>query len=467
MIGSSNKGKGRPWPEPRLRDLTADQDLAGVSELIRAAAPLPAVSAVARQRMRARLRQALRPGIRGRARWWAILRPVAIVLAGLMIASAGGAAVYTVMSVTRSMRGNAVAPADPPGRAKAKKRAGRLALGTPVAGVAGNDVMADGAAVGDEPAPSPTDSTELLPEPARVPPPAERRPPSIAVQALPAPRPSGAVGTRPGEGQVHGAEVGPAPVAEPERPARLGSPPITPPPVSLPVPVLAVGPAPLPLLASRATIAPAPSDVRAALAAPSSETELLAGALRQLHAGGNPEAALADLDELTARFPRSTLAAEVAAVRIEALLKAGHSAAALAELDRSALDGTPGYDARLVVRGELRAQMARWGEAEADFSRALGARLDRARDDLAERALWGRSAALAQLGDAARARESGALYLRRFPNGRFSSLARQLSQGPSTAPADETGPQGQGSVPGPSGTGSARAKPELRPSGGQ
>ena len=461
MIGSSNGRKDRAWPEPRLRDLPADQDLAGVSELIRAAAPLPPVSALARQRMRARLRQSLRSGIRRRARWWAVLRPAAIALAGLMIASAGGAAVYTVMSVTRSMRGAAVAPVNVPGRAKGKRRSGRLSLGTRPAAPAAEDgfeMVGGELGVGDQQAPPA--STEPVPGPARVPPaplptPFEGRAPAIAIPAPSAPRREPEARRAVSVEQVPAGEVAPVMVAEQEPPARLGPPQLASPPT---LPALPGGPAEAPA-APRATIAPA-SDGRAA---PPSETELLAGALHQLRAGGNPEAALAALDEHTARFPRSALAAEVAAVRIEALLKAGRAAAALAELDRSSLDGTPGYDARLVVRGELRAQMARWAEAEADFSRALAARLDSARDDLAERALWGRSAALAHLGDAAGARDSSALYLRRFPEGRFSRQARALAHGPSPATVDDTTPR-EG-TPGRAGNGTAVARPALRPPG--
>jgi hypothetical protein len=166
---------------------------------------------------------------------------------------------------------------------------------------------------------------------------------------------------------------------------------------------------------------PPPLDVAPA---PPAEAALLAGAIRALRGAGEADAALALLDEHRARFPTGAMTLEAAAVRIEALLKAGRTAAALAELDRFPLDGAPGRDEWQVVRGELRANAGRWREAETDFAVALAGRLDGARGELAERALWGRAGARARRGDAAGARADYALYLERFPAGRFADQAR-------------------------------------------
>jgi hypothetical protein len=163
---------------------------------------------------------------------------------------------------------------------------------------------------------------------------------------------------------------------------------------------------------------------------PPAEATLLAGAIRTLRGAGDANAALALLDQLRARFPDGAMTLEARAVRIEALLKAGRMAAALAELDGFPLDGAPGRDEWQVVRGELRANAGRWHEAEADFAGALAGRLDGARGDLAERALWGRAGARARRGDGAGARADYALYLERFPSGRFADQARSAVSAP-------------------------------------
>jgi len=163
---------------------------------------------------------------------------------------------------------------------------------------------------------------------------------------------------------------------------------------------------------------------------PPAEATLLAGAIRTLRGAGDAKAALALLDELRARFPDGAMTLEARAVRIEALLKAGRMAAALAELDGFPLDGAPGRDEWQVVRGELCANAGRWHEAEADFAGALAGRLDGARGDLAERALWGRAGARARRGDGAGARADYALYLERFPSGRFADQARSAVSAP-------------------------------------
>ncbi len=222
-----------------------------------------------------------------------------------------------------------------------------------------------------------------------------------------------------------------APAIAPPSPAPSPSldPPPPPPPADVMVPAvrqpaIPVARTPSAVVPARARpigLEPPPLEVAPA---PPAEAALLAGAIRALRGAGEADAALALLDEHRARFPAGAMTLEAAAVRIEALLKAGRTAAALAELDRFPLDGAPGRDEWQVVRGELRANAGRWREAETDFVVALAGRLDGARGDLAERALWGRAGARARRGDAAGARADYALYLERFPAGRFADQAR-------------------------------------------
>jgi hypothetical protein len=161
--------------------------------------------------------------------------------------------------------------------------------------------------------------------------------------------------------------------------------------------------------------------------APRTETAILAYAIQKLRGDGDASAALVALDEHRARFPAGSLALEATGLRIEALLKAGRAARALEELDRFALDEAPGRSEWRVVRGELRAAAGRWRDAEVDFSAALG-RLGAGASDLAERALWGRAVAEARSGDATGAETDYALYLERFPSGRFAAKVRLARQ---------------------------------------
>jgi hypothetical protein len=467
---------------PRLRDLPAEEDLAGVSELVRAAASLPAIPAVMRQRVRARLRRGLGSGGRRGRRWWTVLRPALVVVAALMSASVGGAAMYSVIVERRLAResANESTAAPLPGRdAKRPARGRRVSPNAetregPPPPVNPLPPVPRAAA---EPAPAPVDGVDVRPFP-----PSSEAPRGEAPRGE-APRGEQAGGEESRNKEAAGVETAgvkaarldapavgfphPLParvrVAHPREvamaeapnervPGVASHPELTPPPlapsppppartpamIAMPLPAMPpLGPRPAPANPPPGTAAGVPLRLPAAPVPSRPETEFLADALRLLRAGGDPDAALASLDELTARFPRSALAPEVAAVRIEALLRAGRSAAALAELDRAPLEGTPGNDARLVVRGELRAQRGRWREAEADFARALGTRLDGARDDLAERALWGRAAARARLGNAMGAAETCVLYLQRFPSGRFAESARRLSRLPPSA-AGET-----------------------------
>jgi len=469
MSRQSTPGPTEERDIPRLRDLPADEDLVGASELVRAAAALPAIPAIVRQRVRARLRRTLGSGSRRGRRWWTLLRPVLVIVVALLSASVGGAAMYSVIVERRLARQSANEPTASPLQGRETKRPARGRRVSPTAETLEEPPpSAEPVPSVSQAAPEPalaahalTDVPSSLPSslPSSIEPPRAGSPRGESPRALSRVEPAHAIP----------APLARVPMAHPRELAMVGAPnegvsgspsqpELTPPPLASPAlmpppaqtqpvartPQPNATPSTLPPGPSRLPVSPSPriaAGVRPLLPAASvpsrPETEFLADAIRLLRAGGDPDAALAALDEHTARFPRSLLAPEVAAVRIEALLRAGRSAAALAELDRVPLEGTPGHDARLVVRGELRAQRGRWREAEADFARALGTRLDGARDDLAERALWGRAAAQARLGDVAGAAETSALYLQRFPSGRFVESARRLSRLPSRA-AGET-----------------------------
>jgi hypothetical protein len=225
----------------------------------------------------------------------------------------------------------------------------------------------------------------------------------------------------------------PAPPAElPAAPmpleAELSAP--APPPTVTPVPA---APTPgshvkRPVASASAGRSPRVSRVASSEApAPRTETAILAYAIQKLRGDGDASAALVALDEHRARFPAGPLALEATGLRIEALLKAGRATRALEELDRFALDEAPGRNEWRVVRGELRAAAGRWRDAEVDFTAAL-ARLGAGAGDLAERALWGRAVAEARSGDVTGAETDYALYLGRFPSGRFAAKVRLARQ---------------------------------------
>jgi hypothetical protein len=122
-----------------------------------------------------------------------------------------------------------------------------------------------------------------------------------------------------------------------------------------------------------------------------------------------------------ARYPEGTLKHEAESARIDALLLLGRDDDALAELRRLPLQAQ-GRDLELrLIRGEL-AAATDCARAVADFDRVLA---ERAPEAFAERALHGRAACRARLGDQAGAKRDLAAYLRRFPAGRFAPEARR------------------------------------------
>lgn len=250
--------------------------------------------------------------------------------------------------------------------------------------------------------------------------------------------------------------VPPAPAPAPEKPRkpRVTSPQATPPvpePVVAEPPIVVAEPKAAPAPAKhRPRVAmvneppplppPAPADpapVAPPPAAPSPiavEQALLGQAVKVLRDGHDAQAALALLAQHAQQFPHGALASEESMLRIEALLALGRHDEALSLLDRTQLASLPNRAEQLVVRGELRAANRRWREAKQDFDDALGAGRTlpatsaKARN-IQERAMWGRASARSRLGDEDGARADLALYLKHFPDGRFSAAATSSLKG--------------------------------------
>ena len=189
----------------------------------------------------------------------------------------------------------------------------------------------------------------------------------------------------------------------------------------------AAPPIPDPLPPSEAPMAPpTPSPIAV-------EQALLGDIVRSLRTHHDPRAAFALLEDHAKRFPSTVLAPEVAMLRAEALLGLGRNAEGLAELDHLSLGSMPNQAERLVLRGELRAAAGRWQEALDDFQTmlldVLSPGVDPKSRDVNERALWGRASARSRLNDEAGSRADLALYLRRFPSGRFATQAATLLRG--------------------------------------
>lgn len=199
-----------------------------------------------------------------------------------------------------------------------------------------------------------------------------------------------------------------------------------------PEPALGEPPTPIPppqapAVAPQPPAAPARAAPAAGLPAPGlkGEAKLLAIAVAQLRRGHDPESALATLDRYRAQFERGVLEPEATLIRVDALMALGKRELALGVLDRLSLDERPRGQELQALRGELRAESARCGEAIHDFTVALAA----ARGSAEERALYGRATCRGRIGDAEGARADLETYLRRFPHGKFAdSIRRQLDR---------------------------------------
>jgi hypothetical protein len=150
------------------------------------------------------------------------------------------------------------------------------------------------------------------------------------------------------------------------------------------------------------------------------ESSLLGRALARLRQQRDPSGALADLDLYAARFPSGVLDREAQSARVDALLMAGRLGEARTVLSKLTLRmGARDRELR-VIRGELDADSA-CAKAIEDFEAVLN---ESASDPLAERALWGRAACRARLGDERGARKDLAHYIARFPDGPHAAVAR-------------------------------------------
>lgn len=119
--------------------------------------------------------------------------------------------------------------------------------------------------------------------------------------------------------------------------------------------------------------APAPA-VREAIppeGALSVEARSLADALARWRRDGKAEQALALLAEHDGRFPRGALGIEAKVARAEILLGLARKAQALAVLDSLTLASLPRARELRTLRGELRAQSGRCGEARVDLEPVL------------------------------------------------------------------------------------------------
>jgi hypothetical protein len=159
------------------------------------------------------------------------------------------------------------------------------------------------------------------------------------------------------------------------------------------------------------------------------EARLIAAALEAMRHRESAGRALQLLDGYDRQFPRGALRAEARLARLDALLLLRRRPEALLLLDglpAAALQDGPRAPELRLLRGELRAEAGRCGEALGDFSVLLWPQAAAApRASLQERALYGRASCRSRLGDAPAARADLREYLARFPDGRFSAVVRR------------------------------------------
>ncbi|MES1209306.1 MAG: hypothetical protein ABUS79_25490 [Pseudomonadota bacterium] len=150
------------------------------------------------------------------------------------------------------------------------------------------------------------------------------------------------------------------------------------------------------------------------------ESLLLGRALASLRKQRDPVGALAELDRYHLRFPAGLLRNEAQRARADALLMAGRLAEARVALSGLRFGaGVRDRELRL-IRAELAAE-SDCAVALDDFERV---RAESPSGALAERALWGRAACHAKLGNEARARADFTEYLAHFPEGPHAAAVR-------------------------------------------
>lgn len=393
------------------RDGKRERGLALADALLAEGRELPPLPSAAHARVKRRLMASTRRRPIRAGGW---LRPVVVASIFLACGAAFGVAVDRVVL----RRGESAAPGDDAnkgGRTRGGARKGRAKAAGPAPTEAASDLPP--AAV------DPTSSTDPTPPPAIVP-----DTPAPKVQ----PSPVGAAHPRKLAWRQEPARVVPVPpsselqpVAPPvpsslpaERPASAA--------VQTPAPSSVPSPAALPTTkpASPPVARPDEGPARQAL----TEERLLAAAARALRAQTDPRSALAALDEYRAHYPQGRLFVEAEVLRADSLLALKDTPGALRVLDGLDFAHVPGGLARQLQRGELRADLGKPVDAEADFTAVLVRA--RAEDrDVVERALWRRSQSRARRGDEQGAHEDAGEYLRRFPTGRFAAAATQMKGG--------------------------------------
>ncbi len=151
------------------------------------------------------------------------------------------------------------------------------------------------------------------------------------------------------------------------------------------------------------------------------ETRLLNQAYSQLRSDDDPAAALDSLDEYLNVHPLGLLRKEASSARVEALIKLRRRNDALAVL-RSFPFGEGARDAELrVLRGELTAAH----DCESAIRDFVAVSDKVAPPPILDRALYGRAACEARLGQRAQAAASFRAYLRQFPDGNFAAEAKR------------------------------------------
>jgi hypothetical protein len=239
-----------------------------------------------------------------------------------------------------------------------------------------------------------------------------------------------ALSTAVGRRLTQGARAGmarPVPPSAPQ-PRQLIARPATPAPRLAPAPVPAIAQAPRP--AARPTARSGKSPPAVALETSSRpEVEVMTQAARQLYADHDAVAALATLEPYLYLHPAGSLRPEMIREAVQADLELDRTPEALGLLDGLAAQdfaGIPRASELRLLRGELLARNHRCSEAVSMFEQSLAASNPAER----ERALYGRAACRAELGDLAGSRADLGTYLQQFPGGRFAGEAqRALERG--------------------------------------